>query len=855
MPGDATAVRAQCIRLIVAAIVTTVPDADPAVVVAVVTRACHPRGPARQIAADLFDEPSVLITGSSHSVRATQQLTNALADAGVPGVVRPRCGECGRSRLFKARLPSGQMACDECWKETRQEPCACCGQPAFVSFRGSVSGQGVCGACRARPACLRWCDDQERMAAEAGPIRPVVRNPHGDGDSTCRMCRRVRHPLDLVDDLYFLCGTCTRTYRSLARQAYPHRQSRFRRGQAVVRHEPTYCDECDQWKTTGGVTDTGAVLCGACWRNRAYPPCVDCGSKLRPGGHDQDGAPVCKVCWYRRDLAARPRAIPKPRVAPVARQCIRCGWTSRALEDGPHGPACYGCVDYVRRTVDELGVGPEAVTIGLAPGDTLNGNICDRCGRTVKAISTRRTGERICKVCAMKPQRICADCGHPRLHNPNAPGACPRCSSTTTTACRRCARNLFALLPNPAQPRCLFCRARQWIRARLGDNPSKPIDPRLDPLIDRLAATDDFPQLRQWLQRSSIAADALTRMARGHIPISHEALDAAAGALGGRAIGVQHLRRLMVSCGVLPPRAEYLARLEAALSRTIQDTPVADQLVIARYIHWHVLPGVRRRLQAGRGEERTCTLARRMLHAPIRLTDHLHALDSSVAALSQPVLDVWLSQRRADAIPLSVFLRWARRNRLAPALILPVQRMNDPMDFNDPDQQWQLLHRCLHDDTLSYRVRLAGALVLMYGQSASSIVRLRASHVAPGPPTTLHLGTDAVEVAEPLATLLRQAANGAIRTLQERGTAETFGDSADRWLFPGRGPGKPLGPEALLSDLRKTGIRSRHARNTTLLTLARELPPAVLADLLGIGTSTADRWRQWAGGTWASYQP
>jgi len=54
----------------------------------------------------------------------------------------------------------------------------------------------------------------------------------------------------------------------------------------------------------------------------------------------------------------------------------------------------------------------------------------------------------------------------------------------------------------------------------------------------------------------------------------------------------------------------------------------------------------------------------------------------------------------------------------------------------------------------------------------------------------------------------------------------------------------------------RLGSVSRHARNTTLLTLARELPPAILADLLGIGTSTADRWRQWAGGTWAAaYQP
>lgn len=57
MPGDAAAVRGQCIRLIVATIITTLPGADEDAVRAVVTTACHPKGPARQIAADLFDEP------------------------------------------------------------------------------------------------------------------------------------------------------------------------------------------------------------------------------------------------------------------------------------------------------------------------------------------------------------------------------------------------------------------------------------------------------------------------------------------------------------------------------------------------------------------------------------------------------------------------------------------------------------------------------------------------------------------------------------------------------------------------------------------------------------------------------
>lgn len=80
---------------------------------------------------------------------------------------------------------------------------------------------------------------------------------------------------------------------------------------------------------------------------------------------------------------------------------------------------------------------------------------------------------------------------------------------------------------------------------------------------------------------------------------------------------------------------------------------------------------------------------------------------------------------------------------------------------------------------------------------------------------------------------------------------------ATRWLFPGRDPRSDSKSDSklrLLSERRQAGIRCRHARKMTLLTLARELPPAVLADLVGIGTSTADRWRQWSRGTWAAYE-
>lgn len=55
------------------------------------------------------------------------------------------------------------------------------------------------------------------------------------------------------------------------------------------------------------------------------------------------------------------------------------------------------------------------------------------------------------------------------------------------------------------------------------------------------------------------------------------------------------------------------------------------------------------------------------------------------------------------------------------------------------------------------------------------------------------------------------------------------------WLFPGRPATQPANAESLRRRLGNLGITSvRSARNTALITLAREVPPVVLGDLLGL---------------------
>lgn len=48
-------------------------------------------------------------------------------------------------------------------------------------------------------------------------------------------------------------------------------------------------------------------------------------------------------------------------------------------------------------------------------------------------------------------------------------------------------------------------------------------------------------------------------------------------------------------------------------------------------------------------------------------------------------------------------------------------------------------------------------------------------------------------------------------------------------------------------------VGAQHVRHNALLELAREVPPSILADLLGLTPEAVDRWRELASGTWTVY--
>jgi hypothetical protein len=109
--------------------------------------------------------------------------------------------------------------------------------------------------------------------------------------------------------------------------------------------------------------------------------------------------------------------------------------------------------------------------------------------------------------------------------------------------------------------------------------------------------------------------------------------------------------------------------------------------------------------------------------------------DRALADATQHDVNTWLGHGASTRHRLRDFLRWAHARGLAADLQvhwlgsegLPEQVLGD-------DERWTLLRRCLHDDRLYLRLRVAGALVLLYGQIPSRIVELPTTVLRPPEP-------------------------------------------------------------------------------------------------------------------------
>ena len=213
--------------------------------------------------------------------------------------------------------------------------------------------------------------------------------------------------------------------------------------------------------------------------------------------------------------------------------------------------------------------------------------------------------------------------------------------------------------------------------------------------------------------------------------------------------------------------------------------------------------------------------------------------DRTLADATQHDINTWIGLGASTRRRVRDFLRWAHARGLSADLQVHwLGSEGLPGNVLGDDERWTLLRRCLRDDSLALRLRVAGALVLLYGQIPTRIVELTVDSVTTtATDTYLVLRDQPVVLPPPLAALTLELA---ARSTHEQSTSRT---GTPAWLFPGARPGSHFYAGRLSTSLnKKLGIFVRAARGAALSALAADLPAPVLADLLGLSITTATRW-------------
>jgi hypothetical protein len=232
----------------------------------------------------------------------------------------------------------------------------------------------------------------------------------------------------------------------------------------------------------------------------------------------------------------------------------------------------------------------------------------------------------------------------------------------------------------------------------------------------------------------------------------------------------------------------------------------------------------------------------------IKFLTWLHDTHQRTAATClQQDVDEWLVSGPTTRSKVRNFFAWAKKARLnASVRITHQQPLPECALTQEQRVAWtkELLRG--EPDTLAYRV--AGILLLLYAQPLTKIAALQTTAVisADGD-TRIMLGQEPIPLPQLFADMVH-------RHLATRPNLRTAGGVAvSPWLFPGVLPGRHLTAQSITTRLRSLGINLLGARNTALQSLAVEVPPPLVAKLLGYSYNVVQRHADIAAQPWARY--
>lgn len=590
------------------------------------------------------------------------------------------------------------------------------------------------------------------------------------------------------------------------------------------------CRGCGKMaRPTRRLDDGSGVLCQTC-APRPQHVCIRC-SRTRPAHSITDDGPLCSRCYTRTTLSWN---------------CAFCGATRIRQSGAPLGPhACLTCRRTHLRHAPPPAPHVPAGQASAAPPlrkRPATMEACVFCGRS-RRVSCRWPAGPVCKVCAVRSRTYpaqCARCSQAAVLvglDADRQRICGPCAGWSVDyRCRRCAQPGVR-----AHGLCSTCVTADDLQAAFA-NPDGQIAAQLRPLVEALGSAPDPRSVTVWLGKSGAAA-MLRDLAVGDEPISHQTLDSLSPSRHA-----DYLREILIRTGILEPRNHYLDRLGPWIDQYLRDVPDQHAQLVGTYAHWYLLHRARRR----KGPLPNSSAARirtrvRVAHQFLVWTEeHGHQLGS----LRQDIVDSWLVGGQPGRYEIRPFLHWAhQRGLLAAGIYAPARKPEHPSVFLDESRQLEQVHQCLTDTSMAIDLRAGGALALLYGLNLTRVLAITASqlHDDGSGSTSLQLGQHRLLLPPILADLL-----AALPVTRPRSTLP-MSVVDPGYLFPGRTPARPVDAGMFGQRLKQHGISFRGGRNTALISLAAELPAAVLADLLAVDIITATRWAGYAKRDWHLY--
>jgi hypothetical protein len=764
------------------------PGLDRAAVTSIAERVAGGRAKRRGLAQALLDRPAVLTDGRSPAPRAVADLLIALNKAGATHISVPVCAECGK--LLRTIQRRGEnWYCGVCGP--RREPCAACGQLRRVSCRDRDG----------RPRCMQCPLDDGRdptaLIVEAVTEADPTLSAEVIGAATVAAAPQAgqRHRLAwaLQDRPDLLTGAGAEAPVPTVLRLID-RLCDFE-ARTIVRPACPGCGRVIHLHRPIG----GKWLCRNCTAKARAQPCARCGAVREAATRDEHGKPLCPYCLI---------------TDPVNQEaCIDCGRRRPVSVRTDNGPICAIC----------------------RPVKTMTCSICGHDGPCTVSAATERPW---CLTCHKRWMR-CAICNQTR---PIRGGTLddPRCAE-----CVRDEPGFWRTCPGCGQPgrlhtsRCARCAVQQRMRELLGDEHGH-IRPGLRELYQALTATERPNTVAVWLDRSG---PILRELEAGERVLSHETLDELPA---GKP--VEHLRSVLVAIGTLPHRDEQMIRLQRWTADLIVARADAEERnLLHRYAVWHVIRRLRSRLGDADTTYGQAVAAKRNIKAAVALLDWLTAHGLTLATAGQGDLDAWLASAQPLRRDGGNFVRWARKHKLT-RLDHAAERWGGLTGTIDTEARWEQARWLLHDDNVDTADRVAGLLVLLYAQTATTISQLTVDHVQiTGPQVRLRLGREPILMPVPLDQMVRKLVE------TRAGHAAVGSHRESPWLFPGGRPGQHLSAFRMVERLRQLGVQASRARSAALFQLATDLPAAILARTLGIHISVATAWQSASAGDWTAY--